>query len=135
MRMRVGQSSLDGGLDPDWFGRDERLERIRDAVDWEGVAGLLSGVHDACEGRPAFPPVVMARVLLLKHWLGASDEHMSRRLRTRTCRTCASRVSTRIVRVRARRRSGASTRCSPSAVWRRRCSTRSTVSWRTGAWF
>ena len=82
MRMRVGQSSLDAGLDPDWFGRDERLERIRDAVDWEGVSRLLSGVHDASEGRPAFPPVVMARVLLLKHWLGASDEHMSRSLRT-----------------------------------------------------
>jgi IS5 family transposase len=80
--MSAGQGSLDEGLRPEWFGRDERLETIKAAIDWAAVGRRLNDVHDCVEGRPAFPTVPMLRVLLLQRWKGASDDAMARSLRT-----------------------------------------------------
>ena len=82
MEMSMGQSSLAEGVMPDWLGRDERLERIDAAVDWDAVGRLLSGLRGSRDGRPGFPVRTMVKVLLLEQWVGASDEVMERRLRT-----------------------------------------------------
>ena len=37
MQMSAGQGSLDEGLRPAWFGRDERLETIKASIDWDAV--------------------------------------------------------------------------------------------------
>lgn len=81
MQMRAGQGSLDEGLRPTWFGRDERLERIKASIDWDALGALLGEVHRAEEGRPAFPTIPMVRVLLLQRWTGASDAVTARSLR------------------------------------------------------
>ncbi len=82
MQMSAGQGSLDEGLRPTWFGRDERLELIRASIDWDAVGARLASVHVAEEGRPAFPTVPMVRVLLLQRWTGASDQATARSLRS-----------------------------------------------------
>jgi IS5 family transposase len=82
MQMSVGQGSLDDGLRPTWFGRDDRLELIRASIDWGAVGARLAGVHTSEEGRPAFPTVPMVRVLLLQRWTGASDQATARSLRS-----------------------------------------------------
>ena len=82
MQMSAGQGSLDEGLRPTWFGRDERLELIKASIDWDAVGARLKSVHVAEEGRPAFPTVPMVRVLLLQRWTGASDQAMARSLRS-----------------------------------------------------
>lgn len=82
MQMSAGQGSLEDGLRPEWFGRDERLEAIKASVDWEAVGSRLKGVHASDDGRPAFPTVPMVRVLLLQRWKGSSDEATARSLRS-----------------------------------------------------
>ena len=82
MQMSAGQGSLDDGLRPTWFGRDERLELIRASIDWDAVGARLASVHASQEGRPAFPTMPMVRVLLLQRWTGAGDEAMARSLRS-----------------------------------------------------
>ena len=82
MQMSAGQGSLDEGLRPTWFGRDERLELIKASIDWDAVGARLKSVHVAEEGRPAFPTVPMVRVLLMQRWTGASDQAMARSLRS-----------------------------------------------------
>lgn len=82
MEMSLGQGSLAEGVMPEWLGRDERLERIDAAVDWDAVGGLLSGLRGSRDGRPGFPVRTMVKVLLLEQWIGAGDEVMERRLRT-----------------------------------------------------
>ena len=82
MQMSAGQGSLDDGLRPTWFGRDERLELIRASIDWDAVGARLASVHASQEGRPAFPTMPMVRVLLLQRWTGAGDEATARSLRS-----------------------------------------------------
>ena len=54
MEMTTGQGMLGEGLMGEWIGRDERLERIESAVDWDAAAEVLSELRCADSGRPAF---------------------------------------------------------------------------------
>jgi IS5 family transposase len=57
-------------------GRNSALERVKDLVDWRSVEALLSGLRDEGPGRPAYPPLVMVRALLLQAWHGLSDPEL-----------------------------------------------------------
>ena len=66
MHRQMGQPSLAESLLPRTLGRNERLERIGEEVDWERFAVLVDGVYSADEGRPSYPPLMMVKVLLLE---------------------------------------------------------------------
>lgn len=79
-RKSVGQMGfLDGAL-ARRRKRPERLAEISALIDWSGFARLLSGVHAAAKGEPAWPPLVMFKVLLLQRWYDLSDEAMEEAL-------------------------------------------------------
>lgn len=52
---------------------NEWLERIAELVEWDSIERLLDDVYAAPEGRPAYPPLVMLRALLLQQWHSLSD--------------------------------------------------------------
>ncbi len=80
MHRQMGQTSLAESLLPQSLGRNERLERIGEEVDWERFAFLVGGVYSADEGRPSYPPLMMVKVLLLEQWYNLSDPQMEEAL-------------------------------------------------------
>ena len=80
MHRQMGQPSLAESLLPQTLGRNERLERIGDEVDWERFAALVDGVYSEGEGRPSYPPLMMVKVLLLEQWYNLSDPQMEEAL-------------------------------------------------------
>ena len=67
VRKAVGQASLVEALLPAAFGSNQRLERIRVQVDWQPIEALLGPMRGAPTGRPAYPPLVQLKALLLQH--------------------------------------------------------------------
>jgi transposase, IS5 family len=61
-------------------GQNARLERIGGLLDWERIEQMLGAVYAAGEGRPAYRPLVMVRVLLLQQWYSLSDPEMEEAL-------------------------------------------------------
>jgi IS5 family transposase len=45
-------------------------------VDWSAFERALKDVHRAAKGEPAYPPLMMFKVLLLQRWYGLSDPAM-----------------------------------------------------------
>ena len=76
MRLETGAPSMTDVLIPDRMGRDERLERLDAVIDWDRVDALLADVHSSRDGRPAYPPLLTAKVMLLQQWHNASDPEM-----------------------------------------------------------
>lgn len=68
-----GQLDFAEALLPEGLGRNRRLDRIAAALDWSRIEALVSGLHSAPQGRRAFPPLVMVRILLLQQWYDLSD--------------------------------------------------------------
>jgi IS5 family transposase len=63
-------------------GRDT-LGEINRLVEWAPIEGLLDGIHSAARGEPAYPPLMMFKVLLLQRWHGLSDPQMEAALADR----------------------------------------------------
>jgi len=61
-------------------GGNARLERISSLIDWGSVEAVLSGVYNSATGRPAYPPLLLLKVLLLESWYGLSDPMMEEAL-------------------------------------------------------
>ena len=80
MHRRMGSPSLAETLLPEGLGRNRRLERIDEEVDWEKFSALVEGIYSACEGRPSYPPLMMVKVLLLEQWYNLSDPQMEEAL-------------------------------------------------------
>ena len=70
---------LDAWLPPR-VGRNARLERLTELIDWEPLAALVADLHAAPVGRPGYPPLLMVKVLLLQQWYQASDPAMEEAL-------------------------------------------------------
>ena len=54
----------------------ERADRERRAdwmIDWPKVAKKVNGLYASPEGRPAYPPITMVRIIVLQPWYDASD--------------------------------------------------------------
>ena len=64
-------------------GRNDRLERIDRLIDWPKVARILDDIHAAPEGRPAYPPLMMVKIIVLQQWYDASDVGMEEALQDR----------------------------------------------------
>jgi len=61
-------------------GGSARLDRIAGLLDWGRLDALLGEVYASDRGRPAYPPLVHLRVLLLQGWYGLSDPAMEEAL-------------------------------------------------------
>lgn len=78
MRREVGQGSLADALVVG--GGSSRLERVAGLIGWDRIEALLAGVYASGTGRPAYPPLVLFKVLLLESWYGLSDPAMEEAL-------------------------------------------------------
>ena len=76
MRRETGAPSMTDGLVHENMGRNEPLQRLDKIIDWDRVDALLLDVHYSPEGRPAYSPLLMAKVLLLQQWHDLSDPEM-----------------------------------------------------------
>ena len=65
---------------PPRVGRNARLERLTDLIDWAPLQALVADLHAAPVGRPSYPPLLMVKVLLLQQWYQASDPAMEEAL-------------------------------------------------------
>ena len=83
VRRAVGQVSLVEALLPATFGSNPRLERIRVQVDWQPIEAVLRPMRRAPTGRPAYPPLVQLKALLLQQWYRLSDRDLEEALADR----------------------------------------------------
>jgi IS5 family transposase len=60
-----------------------KLDRIHELVDWERLGVIVKNIHDAAEGRPAFPPLVLVKAFLLAQWYSLSDPALEEALQDR----------------------------------------------------
>jgi transposase, IS5 family len=65
------------------LGSNETLERLAKLVKWYRFEKLLARLHSAPTGRPAYPPLVMFKGLLLAQWYGLSDQGLEEALNDR----------------------------------------------------
>lgn len=80
MHRSSGQKDLvEGWLEPG-LGRNERLDRVAAVLDWTAIERLVSAIHASPEGRKAYAPLIMVKVLLLQQWYGLSDPRLEEAL-------------------------------------------------------
>jgi transposase, IS5 family len=65
------------------LGRNGRLERIAALIDWAPLEAVVAEIHAAPSGRPAYPPGVMVRALVLQQMYGLSDPGLEEALSDR----------------------------------------------------
>ena len=80
MTMPLGGPSFGDGTLPDRLGRNENLERIHAAIDWERLVAVVADAAPVPSGSQEYAPVVMVKVLMLQLWYAASDEEMEEAL-------------------------------------------------------
>lgn len=82
-RVIAGQASLaDAFLAPE-LGRNSRLERIAELIDWGSVEAALAPLRSGVRGAPPYPALLMFRALLLQQWYGLSDPGLEEALNDR----------------------------------------------------
>src|SRR5215218_7654308 len=83
MRRTSGQGDLGQAWLSPQLGQNARLDRIGKLFDWSAVERLVEGVYAARTGRPAWPPLMMVKALLLQQWYGLSDPGLEEALSDR----------------------------------------------------
>ena len=76
MHRESGGETFIEALVPERMGRNAQLERIAAQVDWVPLAEIVAVIYDAPRGRPAYPPLLMVKALLLREWYDLSDEEL-----------------------------------------------------------
>jgi transposase, IS5 family len=56
------------------------LDEVQMLIDWRGIEGLLSDIHNKAQGEQAWPPLLMFKALLLQMWYGLSDPQLEKQL-------------------------------------------------------
>lgn len=69
----TGQFSFVDALAPQVSGSGGRLDRLAGLVKWYRFEKLLAPLRDTGAGRPAYPPLLMFKALLLQSLYGLSD--------------------------------------------------------------
>src|SRR4029079_14839095 len=83
-RRRIGQLGwMDAAVGQRQSKRRDVLSELSALLDWSCFEVLLNGIHAAAKGEPAYPPLMMLRVLLLQRWYGLSDPAMEEALSDR----------------------------------------------------
>ena len=81
MHRETGVRTLADAVIGDELGRNERLERIHDLLDWDRLGAVVSELHSSRFGRRAYPPLMMLKTLLLQHLHDMGDPQLEQRLR------------------------------------------------------
>ena len=79
----TGQFSFVEALAPQLSGGTGRLDRLHGLVKWYRLEKVLASLRDSGAGRPAYPPLLMFKVLLLQSLYGLSDAEMEEALADR----------------------------------------------------
>jgi IS5 family transposase len=80
---KTGQFSFVEALAPQLAGGSGRLDRLHGLVKWYRFEKVLAGLRDGGAGRPAYPALLMFKVLLLQSLYGLSDMEMEEALADR----------------------------------------------------
>ena len=80
MHRETGPPTFVDAFMPEELGRNKRLDRIDEMLDWEPVGRLVSDIHSSTRGAPSYRPLVMVKVLLLEQWYSLSDPEMEEAL-------------------------------------------------------
>ena len=83
MHIETSDPSFVDVLIPRDAGRNERIDRIDRLINWPKVARILDDIHAAPEGRPAYPPLMMVKIIVLQQWYDTSDVGMEEALQDR----------------------------------------------------
>ncbi len=83
MRGLMGGLDPEAGSMPEGLGSNPSLERIYELVDWPRFESLVSGLEAARVGKGSYPPLMMAKVLLLQRLYNLSDARMAEALADR----------------------------------------------------
>src|SRR3974390_2407781 len=59
------------------------LEEITKTFDWSAFDVILRPLHSSCEGAPAYPPLVMFKIVLLQQWYSLSEPAAEEAVRDR----------------------------------------------------
>ena len=65
------------------FGRNARLERISEVLDWAPIEVLVRQLRPGTTGRPPYRALAMFKALLLQQWYGLSDPGLEEALSDR----------------------------------------------------
>jgi IS5 family transposase len=76
----TGQFSFVEALAPQLVSGGGRLDRLHGLVKWYRFEKVLAPLRDGGSGRPAYPPLLMFKVLLLQSLYGLSDAEMEEAL-------------------------------------------------------
>ena len=79
----MGQLSLTDELVKRRAGQNAALGRLAALLEWRPLERALAAVYNAREGRPAYPPLVMFKCLLLQQWYALSDPQLEEALADR----------------------------------------------------
>ena len=79
MHRKLGQQNLVDAL-VSGHGNRTQLDRISEMLDWGRIGAVVEGVYSARRGRPAYPPLVLVRALLLAQWYSLSDPQLEEAL-------------------------------------------------------
>jgi IS5 family transposase len=58
----------------------KELDDVHQIIDWSEIESLLSSLYASKRGKPAFPPIMMFKVMLLQAWYNLSDPAMEKQL-------------------------------------------------------
>lgn len=56
------------------------LDNVHQILNWTEIEAALSALYPSKQGKPAFPPLMMFKILLLQAWYGLSDPAMEDQL-------------------------------------------------------
>jgi IS5 family transposase len=76
----MGQMSLAEALAPEGLGRNQALDHLNGVLRWYRFEKLLARLRDDGPGRPAYPPLMMFKALLLAQLYGLSDPELETHL-------------------------------------------------------
>ena len=76
-RRRIGQETLRLSCQA---GGVSSLDRLADLIDWTPIEVLLSDIHAAAKGEPAWPPLALFKAMLIATWYDLSDVKLAEAL-------------------------------------------------------
>jgi len=59
------------------------LDEIAKTFDWSAIDVIMRPLHSSCDGAPAYPPLVMFKIVLLQQWYSLSDPGAEEAVRDR----------------------------------------------------
>jgi len=56
------------------------LDDVHNIINWTEIEQTLSGLYSSVRGAPAYPPLMMFKILILQAWYGLSDEALEKQI-------------------------------------------------------